>query len=111
MATYKVKYLDKNSGKEHEMLFGDSYKSWKMQRAEYEGYFPELKRVEVLKSNSEWKGWGGLKWCEVSSFQKELNREGCQTKDPDNPNPRQFKNFIFKSLKTAQEKKLTEGIG
>lgn len=79
------------------MMFGDSYKPWTMQFDEfswtYKNELREIKSVEV--SSSKWVGWGGLKWCPEEDFQKQLNREGCQSGDPDNPKPRQYKDMSF----------------
>jgi hypothetical protein len=91
------------------MLFGDSYKPWKMQLDEYlwiakrnTGKSLEITKVE--SSKSKWISWGGLKWCPHEKFQKELNREGCQSTDPDNPSPRQYNLMHFtEDYKTKSE--------
>lgn len=81
------------------MLFGNSYKPWEMQLDEYlfllkrRGELEDF--LEVSVSDSEWIGWGGLKWCPEENFQHQLNREGCQSDEPDNPNPRQYKDMVF----------------
>lgn len=102
----RVSMLD-NNNKQFVMLFGDSYKKWDMQVWEYFNYAIQwydddiilqcnvLKIVNVEKCNAAWKSWGGLKWCEESSFQNELNREGAQDNEPDNPTPRQYKDMHF----------------
>jgi len=89
------------------MLFGDSYKSWETQFEEfsYWYYTPrgegwkvkniEGKIINAEKSNSKWIGWGGLKWCPEDEFQQELNREGVQDGEPDNPKPRQYRKMKF----------------
>ena len=79
-------------------LFGDSYKNWNVQ---FEEFISSCSRanlkalVSVEVSKSDWIAWGGLKWCKEEYFQEELNREGCQSDDPDNPNPRQYTDMIF----------------
>lgn len=79
------------------VLFGNSYKDWKIQFNEFVYRFRfELAGVDgVSKSSSKWIGWGGLKWCSAKNFQEKLNREGCQDSEPDNPSPRQFSNMKF----------------
>lgn len=82
------------------VMFGDSYKNWESQFREYCYVFkPKVLEVETL--SEKWIGWGGLKWCVEEEFQKELNREGCQDKDPDNPNPRIYCNMAFTSNQIA----------
>lgn len=90
-------------GEEYRMMFGDSYKGWKEQVEEYlrsyvpnkynEGCVADLLEVEVC--NEKWIGWGGLKWCNANEFQKELNREGVQDHEPDNPEPRRYGKMRF----------------
>lgn len=92
----KVRFKDAgNDNKEHTMLFGDSYKKWQTQFSEYCRRFKNLTPVRAWKCKDEWKGWGGLKWCSEDSFQQELNREGVQNNEPDNPNPRQYSEMKF----------------
>ena len=79
------------------VLFGDSYKSWEEQYAEYRRIFT-CEPVNAWKSNAKWKGWGGLKWCEEKDFQHELNREGVQNGEPDNTNPRQYSEMVFEVM-------------
>jgi hypothetical protein len=81
------------------MLFGNSYKSW---YGQFEEYMWDLKRdfitvapVKIESCKDRWIGWGGLKWCQENLFQQQLNREGCQYYEPDNPNPRLYKNMKF----------------
>ncbi|MGM7720636.1 spore protein H [Metabacillus sp. Hm71] len=81
---------------DHVMLFGDSYKPWRIQLDEYMWSFKPEKVLNVESSHSKWVGWGGLKWCPDSKFQHQLNREGCQDNDPDNPKPRQYHKMNFK---------------
>ena len=92
------------------MMFGDSYKSWSEQFREFihrkygdpkKGWRKcdlEGLQVELEKSRSKWIAWGGLKWCAESEFQNELNREGCQEDEPDNPAPRRFADFRFEPV-------------
>ena len=99
--------LKNNDGTEQKIMFGDSYKSWYTQATEYiyrtygnkeRGWkHDDVKGrvLEVEKSLSQWVGWGGLKWCDESLMQEELNREGCQDNELDNPNPRQYSTFKF----------------
>lgn len=90
----KLSILTKED-KEIVMLFGNSYKNWYTQFREW-CIYRKPKQLNFAQSSPEkWKSWGGLKWCEESDFQEELNREGCQQNDPDNPNPRQYKNMRF----------------
>ena len=88
------------------MLFGDSYKRWQLQFEEYvrivkaRGF--SIIPISAWKSKSEWIGWGGLKWCEESSFQEELNREGVQDGEPDNKNPRKYSDMKFVELSLSK---------
>ena len=91
-----VKILFENEKGEREaMLFGNSYKTWQNQYSEYARRFPTETAIQAWKSKSKWKGFGGLKWCLDENFQEELNREGCQIEDPDNPKPRQYSKMKF----------------
>lgn len=90
----KIKLLHEN-GETSTMLFGNSYKNWSEQFAEYCRSANPIKVVFVETSKADWMGWGGLKWCAESEFQGELNREGCQSKDPDNPSPRLYDSMVF----------------
>ncbi|WP_426981277.1 spore protein H [Bacillus pseudomycoides] len=84
---------------DHVKMFGNSYKPWEMQFDEYlwllkqEGEIPDIEKVTI--SDNEWVSWGGLKWCSEERFQHLLNREGCQDSEPDNQNPRQYKEMTF----------------
>jgi len=82
------------------MMFGNSYKKWEEQFREYCLRWKPIEVIEVETSSEKWIGWGGLKWCNENEFQHELNREGCQQNDPDNPKPRQYANMKFNSNKT-----------
>lgn len=109
--TVRVTFKDKV------MLFGDSYKPWHMQVDEYiwmcrnQGTTLELLNVEC--SHSKWVTWGGLKWCPEDRFQHQLNREGCQDNEPDNPKPRIYEKMNFKYVPAAKQKviKLMQGAG
>ena len=80
------------------MLFGNSYKNWKIQYEEFIRLNRNLVPISAFKSSADWIGWGGLKWCPEEEFQDALNREGCQHNEPDNPNPRQYASMIFQVL-------------
>lgn len=92
------------------MLFGDSYKPWHMQFEEWLWMHKDTKiePISIETAVEKWIGWGGLKWCSEKIFQEQLNREGCQDNEPDNPNPRQYKNMKFKSnaIVSARIKKI-----
>ena len=90
----KIKMISK--GETFTMMFGDSYKTWSAQFREYCSIFKPLKVVEAETSYSKWIGWGGLKWCNETEFQNELNEEGCQSGET-NPNPRLYFNMNFVS--------------
>ena len=57
------------------MLFGDSYKRWFDQLAEYCRAYNEP-RPTVQKCSTKWIGYGGLKWCAESNLKEELEDEG-----------------------------------
>lgn len=101
----------KTDGAEFTMLFGNSYKHWSTQYEEYicrqikhevPSELSDVITVEVSKS--KWKSWGGLKWCASEDFQQELNREGRQEKDADNPKPRQYADMKFYHDSAAEMK-------
>lgn len=81
------------------MMFGDSYKPWEIQLEEYLSLLKQKGKLngylDVSVSNNKWISWGGLKWCSEENFQQQLNREGCQFNDPDNPHPRKYKEMSF----------------
>lgn len=79
------------------MMFGNSYKNWNEQFRECCSIIKNIEVLRVETSRDRWIGWGGLKWCNESVFQDELNREGCQQNDPDNPNPRIYANMNFRN--------------
>lgn len=97
-----VKIKIKSEGEIITMLFGNSYKRWDIQFREYCWLFKPIEVLEVETAKDKWKGWGGLKWCNENEFQNELNREGCQSSDLDNPKPRVYANMVFKSNKIAE---------
>lgn len=103
----KIKLLTKDL-KTETWMFGNSYKHWFMQFQEFIWMFvkwwdtKEIMRCDYIKvldveySQSDWIGWGGLKWCKEEVFQDNLNREGCQENDSDNLHPRLYVNMRFK---------------
>ena len=80
-------------------MFGDSYKSWKLQFKEFvrmcKANENPVEPISAYKSNSRWIGWGGLRWCEEEDFQSQLNREGVQRDEVDNPKPRLYSKMKF----------------
>jgi hypothetical protein len=102
-----VRLTFEKDGEQWQMLFGNSYKGWHTQMIEYvaryfcskdrgwnkEEMLGHIRKVEVSKA--KWIGWGGLKWCSHENFQAELNREGVQQDEPDNPKPRQYSRMKF----------------
>jgi len=96
-----VKIKLESKGKIFTMLFGNSYKNWDEQFREYCSIFKPSEVLKVETSPEKWKGWGGLKWCNETEFQQELNREGCQQNHPNNPNPRNYKYMRFNSNQIA----------
>lgn len=81
------------------MLFGNSYDTWDEQLQDYLCMLKDRKQIvpiqHVSVSDEKWVAWGGLKWCSEENFQNQLNREGCQMNDDDNPNPRQYDSMRF----------------
>ena len=92
----------KSKGETFSMMFGNSYKNWDEQFREYCFTFKPVEIIQIETSPEKWKGWGGLKWCNETEFQHELNREGCQDKDPDNPKPRKYEYMRFGSNKIVE---------
>jgi hypothetical protein len=90
-----VKIKLKSKDEVFTMMFGNSYKDWDEQFKEYCSRFKPIEVLSVVTSSGKWKGWGGLKWCNENEFQTELNREGCQDKEPDNQNPRKYESMTF----------------
>lgn len=103
----KIKFLTKDL-KTETWMFGNSYKTWFEQFNEFvwsnvswwdTNIIMKCEYIKVLDvevSQSSWVSWGGLKWCREDYFQANLNREGRQEKEPDNPNPRLYVNMRFK---------------
>ena len=93
-------------GRTQTMLFGDSYKRWYQQYDEYlrgaKSKDSGIEAVRAWKSKSAWIGWGGLKWVNEEYFQEELNREGCQDGETDNPNPRKYSEMVFEEMSTTK---------
>lgn len=116
MAGQTIRLTIKRGDEEFVMLTGTSYKWWYEQAVEYiyrtfgsetEGWrYRDIEDldIEVEHSASKWKGWGGLKWCHPDIFQEELNREGVQQDEPDNPRPRQFSKFKFEYYPAGYDK-------
>ncbi len=99
----KMKIID-TKGEESIMLFGTSYKTYLDQIQDFyyrtqkwidHCCYPTYEVISIEVSKSKWKSWGGLKWCEEKNFQHELNREGVQQNEPDNPKPRQYSEMKF----------------
>lgn len=100
MATVKIRFHSAETGKRFTMMFGDSYKKWKEQYAEY----LRINKTRVMpiwacKSNSKWIGMGGLKWCSEDEFQNELDKEGQN---------RQYSSFMFKELRLPTNSQLKD---
>jgi hypothetical protein len=96
MSIVKVKF--KVNGRKITMMFGDSYKSWREQLREFMDYHKHYIVESAWQSTSKWIGWGGLKWCDESIFQLQLNREGCQVGEPMNPKPREYLKMEFREI-------------
>lgn len=94
----RVRMFNPDENRMEVFMFGNSYKSWKTQLHEFFWIkrFKNFEVEEISISRSRWIGWGGLKWCTEEVMQEQLNREGCQNGEPDNPKPRIYKNFKFK---------------
>ena len=90
------------------MLFGNSYKDFDEQLEEYIRINKDLLPHPVIawQSGSKWIGWGGLKWCSEKGFQKQLDREGCQYGESDNPSPRIYKDMSFSTPSTKTMNKI-----
>jgi len=96
----KIKLKSKNEV--FTMLFGNSYKNWEAQFREYCSTFKPIEVISIETSKADWKGWGGLKWCNEAEIQNELNREGCQPDDPDNPKSRIYSDIVFNQNKVSE---------
>jgi len=99
----KIKIKSKED-EEYTMLFGNSYKKWFTQFEQYARMYSPFQIISVDISKSEWKSWGGLKWCNENEFQEELNREGVQSNELDNPKPRNYSKMEFYFSKHISEK-------
>jgi len=91
----------KSKGENFTMMFGNSYKNWEEQFREYCFIFKPIDVLGVETSSEKWIGCGGLKWCNETEFQHELNREGCQQDEADNPEPRKYEYMRFNSNQIA----------
>lgn len=115
-----IKITIERDGLKDVWLTGNSYKYWWEQAVEliYRTYgdrdhgwrFSDIEDldIEVEMSRSKWIGWGGLKWCREDIIQKELNREGVQDDEPDNPKPRQYAEFKFDYYPAGYRKLMKE---
>ena len=57
------------------MMFGTSYRTWWDQLGEYVA-LNKMHPPYIEVSSQPWIGFGGLKWCEWSEFQNQLDHEG-----------------------------------
>ena len=64
------------------MLFGDSYKKWFDQLAEFCAVF-KMPRPYVELSPAKWIAYGGLKWCQEHQLQEALDHEAKGRKAAD----------------------------
>lgn len=120
MAGHTIRITITDDDKERVILTGTSYKYWWEQAVEYiyrnygspdRGWcYQDIAHLQfdVDKSHSRWIGWGGLKWCSPDLMQDNLNREGVQRDEPDNPKPRRFDTFKFNSYYAGYEKLMKE---
>lgn len=86
---------------EFSMLFGNSYKKWYDQLAEYM-FITKLKPYKpyyVLYSKKEWISYGGLKWCSLDNFEEELEKANDK---------RKIENFDFNDANSKIIKKIEE---
>lgn len=58
------------------MMFGTSYRTWWDQLREY-CRLHKRERPSIEVSSEPWIGYGGLKWCEWSEFQGQLDIEAA----------------------------------
>jgi len=82
------------------MLFGDSYKRWWDQLAEYCQTFKKP-RPSVEISSTAWIGFGGVKWCSFASLQVELDEEG---------DGRKAESFVFRPLNLVEQRILNKYV-
>lgn len=90
------------------MMFGNGYNKWEWQVEEYMIITADFlsNPIKIETSRSKWISWGGLKWCPEDNFQQQLNREGCQNYDLDNPKPRLYKSMTFNLASNSIEEKV-----
>lgn len=67
-------YFEDHTGP-YAMMFGTSYRTWWDQLEEFCRLY-KTKPKEVTISRKEWIGFGGLKWCQDTEFQSQLDIEG-----------------------------------
>lgn len=82
------------------MMFGDSYRRWWDQLAEYCQTFKKP-RPSVEISSAPWIGLGGVKWCSFSSLQEELDEEG---------EGRKAESFVFRPLNLIERRTLEKHV-
>ncbi|MDX5853642.1 spore protein H [Bacillus cereus group sp. BfR-BA-01363] len=106
----KDKIVRVQFSKEKIIMFGNSYESWERQLEEYlrilrqHNELISVGQASVSVSDNAWVSWGGLKWCSEENMQHQFNREGCQSSEEDNPNPRNYNEMRFYSDVTIAEK-------
>lgn len=59
-----------------QMMFGTSYRKWWDQLEEYCRTYNRTRPV-IEVSSEPWIGYGGLKWCQWSEFQRQLDIEAA----------------------------------
>ena len=82
------------------MMFGDSYRKWWDQLAEYCRTFKKP-RPFVEISSAKWIGFGGVKWCSFASLQDELDEEG---------DGRKAESFVFRPLSLIEQRTLAKHV-
>lgn len=82
------------------MMFGDSYRKWWDQLAEYCRTFKKP-RPFVEISSAKWIGFGGVKWCSFASLQDELDEEG---------DGRKAESFVFRPLNLIEQRTLAKHV-
>jgi hypothetical protein len=104
-----VKVTFENGG---QMLFGNSYRQWHDQLAEYCRMFDRMP-VAVCASCWPWVSFGGLKWCSPEAFQAQLDEEGKGRKAADwlwGPLPKSFQKAwseTIEELANRRQRKMT----
>lgn len=94
----------KSDVEEFSMLFGDSYKSWQDQLAEYM-FITKLrpyKPYHVHYSKKKWISYGGLKWCCLDNFQEELKKSNDK-RNIDDFNFEDASDSIIKKIKNIEK--------